>query len=88
MSNDHTKRTIIRPNINAEDYQSVVPVELMEIDTLVVVSKIKKLIREQAAFNTSQCAIEALTQKIVLECLKAIEHAKEDGRKTVMGRDF
>ena len=56
--------------------------------TLVVVSKVKKLIRERSSLNTSQCAIDALTQKVVNECSKAIEHAKTAGRKTVMGRDF
>ena len=57
-------------------------------DTLVVVSKVKDLIREQSEFNTSQCCIDALTEKVVRECLNAIEKAKAAGRKTVMGRDF
>jgi histone H3/H4 len=57
-------------------------------DTLVVVSKIKALIREQSGFNTSQCCIEALTNKVVEECLKGIESATEAERKTVMGRDI
>jgi len=60
----------------------------IETDTLVVVSKIKNLIREQSDFKTSQCAIDALTKKVIHECLKAIEHARESERKTVMGRDI
>ncbi|HIE66183.1 MAG: hypothetical protein ABGX83_06880 [Nitrospira sp.] len=59
----------------------------IETDTLVVVSKIKNLIREQSDFKTSQCAIDALTKKVIDECLKAIEHARVSERKTVMGRD-
>jgi hypothetical protein len=82
------RRVIVRPKIDDDDYRTVTPVELMEVDTLVVVSKVKKLIRDQAEMNTSQCAIETLTQIIVKECLKAIEQAKDSGRKTVMGRDF
>lgn len=57
-------------------------------ETLVVVSKVKNLIREQSEFNTSQCAVDALTDIVVKESLKAIEKAKVAGRKTVMGRDF
>ncbi len=60
---------------------------LGEVETLVVVSKVKQLIRDQSEMNTSQCAIDAFTQKVVQECRKAIENAKVAGRKTVMGRD-
>lgn len=60
----------------------------IDVDTLVVVSKVKQLINQQSDMNTSQCAIDALTQKVVQECLKAIEKAKASGRKTVMGRDI
>ncbi|MCB0352512.1 MAG: hypothetical protein KDD64_03280 [Bdellovibrionales bacterium] len=60
----------------------------MESDTLVVVSKVKKLIKDQSDYNTSQCCIDALTKKVIEECLKGIEKAHEAGRKTVMGRDI
>ena len=56
-------------------------------DTLVVVSKVKALIKEQSGYNTSKCCIDALTKKVVLEVLKAIERVKESERKTIMGRD-
>ncbi|MBF0103847.1 MAG: hypothetical protein HQM16_00855 [Deltaproteobacteria bacterium] len=59
----------------------------IKTDTLVVVSKVKQLIKDQSGFNTSTCCIDALTQKVVDECLKAMEHATAAGRKTVMGRD-
>lgn len=61
---------------------------LNAVETLVVVSKVKQLIRDQSEMSTSQCAIDALTQKVVQECRKAIENAKAAGRKTVMGRDI
>lgn len=60
----------------------------IKVDTLVVVSKVKQLIQGQSEFNTSQCAIDALTTKVVETCLNGIEHAKTAGRKTVMGRDI
>ena len=61
---------------------------LKDIETLVVVSKVKGFIRQASSMNTSQCAIDALTQHVADTCLKAIEKAKVAGRKTVMGRDF
>ncbi|NBW41597.1 hypothetical protein EBR25_11440 [bacterium] len=60
----------------------------MSYDTLVVVSKVKKLIRDLSEFNTSQCAIDVLTERVVEECRQAVEVARSSGRKTVMGRDF
>lgn len=60
----------------------------IKTDTLVVVSKVKNLIKEQSGFSTSQCCVDALTRKVVAECLKGIEYAKKAERKTVMGRDI
>lgn len=59
-----------------------------DVETLIVVSKVKQLIRERSEFNTSQCCIDALTRKVVDECLKGMENARAAGRKTVMGRDI
>ena len=58
------------------------------LETLVVVSKVKKLIREKSGFNTSQDFIDGLTQKITRECLEAIENTRKANRKTVMARDL
>ncbi len=58
------------------------------MDTLVVVSKIKKYIKEKADMNTSSSATDSLTRIVMKECDKAIEKAKESNRKTVMDRDF
>ncbi|OGN59333.1 MAG: hypothetical protein A3F40_04280 [Chlamydiae bacterium RIFCSPHIGHO2_12_FULL_27_8] len=57
-------------------------------ETLVVVSKIKKFIRDNSEMNTSASAIDSLTKIVEKECLKAIEKAKESKRKTVLDRDF
>jgi hypothetical protein len=59
-----------------------------DVETLVVVSKVKQLIRDRSEMSTSQCAIDALTDKVVEECRKAIDNARAAGRKTVMGRDI
>ena len=59
---------------------------LMEI--LVVVSKVKKKIKEKSGMNTSANAMEALTRIVENACDQAINRAQADGRKTVMDRDF
>ena len=80
------RRILVRPAGIASSAASMNDSE--NVETLVVVSKVKQLIRDQSDMNTSQCAIDALTQKVVQECRKAIENAKVAGRKTVMGRDI
>jgi histone H3/H4 len=55
---------------------------------LVVASKVKQLIKDQSGMNTSASVMDALTKVIEREVQKAIEKAKNDGRKTVMDRDF
>jgi histone H3/H4 len=55
---------------------------------LVVASKVKQLIKDQSGMNTSASVMDALTKVVEREIQKAIERAKNDGRKTVMDRDF
>lgn len=57
-------------------------------DTLVVTSKVKKLVKEKGGMNTSAATIEILSKAVEKLCLKGIESAKSDGRKTVMDRDI
>lgn len=57
-------------------------------ETLIVVSKVKKFVKEQAGMNTSASAMPALTKIVEEACKKAVEKARADGRKTVMDRDF
>jgi histone H3/H4 len=57
-------------------------------EVLVVASKVKKYIKDKAGMNTSGTVMEALTKLVERECQKAIEHAQQDKRKTVMDRDF
>ncbi len=59
-----------------------------EQETLVVVSKLKKYIKEKSGMNTSASLSEALSEKIRALCNLAIENAKNEGRKTVMDRDL
>ena len=57
-------------------------------DTLVVVSKVKAFVKKSSELSTSAAVMDVLTKIVERECLKAIENAKRDNRKTVMDRDF
>jgi hypothetical protein len=56
-------------------------------DVLVVVSKIKKYIRDRSGMNTSDAVAEALGAHVRRVCDDAIRNAGRDGRKTVLERD-
>jgi histone H3/H4 len=58
------------------------------LDVLVVQSKVKKFIRENGEMNTSAETIVVLSQAIQKLCMRGIESAKNDKRKTVMARDI
>ncbi|MFY7993759.1 MAG: hypothetical protein ACOVP4_10740 [Bacteriovoracaceae bacterium] len=58
------------------------------MENLVVISKVKKFIKDKADFNTSSAFFEPLNQDIVKACREAMGHAQKLGRKTVMGKDF
>lgn len=60
----------------------------MASDILVVTSKVKKMIKEQGGCNTSGETIETLSKAIEKLCMRGVEAAKADGRKTVMARDI
>jgi len=57
-------------------------------EIVVVASKIKSYIKTQAGMNTSAAVMDILSEKVRQLCNQAIENAKQDGRKTVMDRDF
>lgn len=77
---NENKKTIV--------FRAPTAADQVEVETLVVVSKVKKLVQERSGMNSSQCFIDALTRKVVEQTLKGIERAKVAGRKTVMGRDL
>ncbi|MBX7139192.1 MAG: hypothetical protein K1X83_14555 [Oligoflexia bacterium] len=61
---------------------------MSEQDVLVVVSKLKNYIRAASEMNTSGNVAPKLSQIVRMLCDQAIQNAKNDGRKTVMDRDF
>ncbi len=57
-------------------------------EVLVVASKVKRLIKENGNLNTAGSTIEKLSEAIEKLCLRAVENAQSDNRKTVMDRDI
>ncbi len=57
-------------------------------EVLVVASKVKSYIKEKGGMNTSGSVAEELSKRVSVMLEKAIENAKQDGRKTVMDRDI
>ena len=57
-------------------------------DVLIVVSKLKAYVKARSEMNTADNVVEALSDHLRAICDKAIEKARESGRKTVMDRDF
>lgn len=57
-------------------------------ETLVVVSKVKKYIKDKAGLNTSQETIDRLSYAVIRLIERGIENAQADKRKTVLGRDI
>jgi len=57
-------------------------------DVLVVASKLKAYIRARSGMNTSESVMDELSAIVRGHADRAIEHARSEGRKTVMDRDF
>ncbi len=55
---------------------------------LVVASKVKNYIKEKGEMKTSASVLEVLSNRIRSMCDQAVETARNDGRKTVLDRDF
>lgn len=57
-------------------------------DVLVIASRFKEFINEQAEFNTSAAVMNALSDHLRHVAMQAIDNARADGRKTVMEQDI
>lgn len=57
-------------------------------EVLVIASRMKDYIRQRYGMNTSDGVLEDLSDHIRTLCDRAVLHAREDGRKTVLDRDF
>lgn len=57
-------------------------------EVLVIASRLKDYIRQRSGMNTSDGVLEVLSDQLRTLCDRAVLHAREDGRKTVLDRDF
>lgn len=57
-------------------------------DILVVVSKLKKYVRERSGMNTSDSVMKVLSDHLRALCDEGIRNSAKAGRKTLMDRDF
>jgi histone H3/H4 len=56
-------------------------------EVLVIASRLKEYIRAVSGMNTSDRVLEPLSEIVREVAERAIEHARADGRKTVLDRD-
>lgn len=59
-----------------------------QTDVLIVVSKLKKYVRDRSGMNTSDAVTQVLSDHLRELCREAIRQAGQDGRRTVLDRDF
>jgi hypothetical protein len=64
------------------------PGDANETEVLVVVSKLKKYVRDWSGMNTSDGAMAVLSDHLRELCREATRRAGMDGRRTVLDRDF
>lgn len=57
-------------------------------EVLVIASRLKEFIHARSEFNTSGSVMDVLSDHLRVICDRAIDHARAEGRKTVMDRDF
>lgn len=77
------QRKLIRPAGVQSSASQALPRE-----TLIIASRLKEYIDARAGYNTSGAVVDMLSDYVRILCDRAIDHAREDGRKTVMDRDF
>jgi histone H3/H4 len=61
--------------------------EVTDRDILIVVSKMKKYIKDRSGMNCSDGVLDLLSDHVRAVCDEAIRIAAQDGRKTVLDRD-
>jgi len=57
-------------------------------DILIVASKLKAYVRARSGMNTSDGVLRELSDRVRSLCDAAIRRAREEGRKTLLDRDF
>ncbi len=76
------------PSTAAAVEGSVKLADVTDKDVLIVVSKLKKYIKDRSGFNTSDNVMDLLSEHLRAICDDAIRSAARDERKTVLDRDI
>lgn len=72
------ERRLVRPPQTAAEPEEV----------LIIASRLKEFVRTKSDFNTSADVMEVLSDLVREATIDAIAHARTEGRRTVMARDF
>ncbi|MEO8699943.1 MAG: hypothetical protein ABI867_07860 [Kofleriaceae bacterium] len=62
--------------------------DIVDRDILIVVSKLKKYIKDRSGFNCSDAIVDVLSDHVRVICDDSIRAAARDERKTVLERDI
>ena len=82
-SSQEPKRSVVRTAGPATPSAQSLPREV-----LIIASRLKDFIHARAEMNTSGQVMEILSDHVRVLCERAIDHARSEGRKTVLERDF
>ncbi len=57
-------------------------------EILIIASRLKNYVKQKSDMNTSEQVLVILSNMIRIECDRAIDNARSNGRKTLLDRDF
>ncbi len=78
----------VRRIITTSAAQGAAPKPTIPKEILIVASKLKDYIRARSDMNTSADVMDILSDFVRAKCDEAIDKARQEGRKTVLDRDF
>ncbi len=82
------RRILINPSSKNETAPSSSASTSVDTEILIVASKLKQYVKEKFDLSTSANVMEKLTQIVKEATDKASRNARQEGRKTLMDRDF
>ncbi len=84
---DGARRVVATPSAAPTPPGAQLTLTEAERDILIVVSKLKKYIRDRSGMNTADAVVDVISDHVRALCDEAIRTAATDGRKTVLDRD-
>ena len=80
------RRRIVMAPLNSES--RIIPAGEFEIEVLIVASKLKKYVKDKHGLSTSGNVMDRLSELVRDLVDDAVIRARQEGRKTLMDRDF